>query len=272
MNNELVFNNYRKVYFNVLVFDNMEKFIIVSQARTGSTMLTSALSHHQEILMHGEVFGMDNAHLNFYGIDYKHNPPLVDILRSIRNKDPVKFFYDFVLQAGNRKAVGLKFKFEELSQPIWEPLVEVIKDDVNIKIIFLKRRNLWERYLSEYVAVNVTKIFNTQDPNYGRDTIEIEIPPLKVEKAFRRSRRWERLYYKMFKSHPHIRLTYEGLINNLEGRMQEVQNFLGVQSENLFPSTIKLNKGKMLYKVKNLEELKNHFFNTELTTFFNEDK
>lgn len=244
------------------------KYIIICQARTGSTMLASALSDHPEICAHGEVFGMGDAHLNFWGINYEKQPPLIDSLRKFRNAEPRRFLREFVLNPGIFKSVGFKFKFEELSQPMWAAAVEEIAADRSLKILFLQRENLWRRFLSEYVAVHVTKMFNTTDKRYEQPDISIDIPIPLIEKAFRRSRRWERNYSRMFARHDRLDLSYEMLSRNYDGRIKQVQSFLNVPRRDVRPSTVKLSEAKSKTVIKNLEEIQKHFASTEFGPFF----
>lgn len=244
------------------------KYVIICQARTGSTMLASALSDHPEICAHGEVFGMGEAHLNFFGIVYDKQPPLIDSLRRLRNAEPVRYLTDFVLNPGIYRSVGFKFKFEELSQPSWAAAVEHIAADRSLKILFLRRENLWRRFLSEYVAVNVTKMFNTNDKRYAQPDINIEIPVGLIDKSFARSRRWEKNYSKMFARHDRMDLTYEMLSRNYDGRIKQVQNFLDVPRREVRPTTVKLTEKSSKTMIKNIDDIRKHFSGTEFSQFF----
>lgn len=244
------------------------KYVIVCQARTGSTMLASALQAHKEICAHGEVFGMRDAHLNFWGILYEKNPPLIESMRRFRNENPVKYMREFVLNPGRFKAVGFKFKFEELCQELWKDVVADLAADRSIKILFLKRENLWKRFLSEYVAINVTKMFNTTDKSYQQPEISIEIDPQRVAQAFQRSRRWERIYGKMFAEHDRLDLTYETISEDYGGTMREVQDFLGVPRSEVMPATVKLSDKRSTTVIKNLDQIRAHFGATEHAGYF----
>lgn len=245
------------------------QYVIVCQARTGSTMLASALQSHDEICAHGEVFGMRDSHLNFWGILYEKNPPLIESMRRFRNENPVKYLREFVLNPGRFKAVGFKFKFEELSQEMWKDAVADIAADTTLKILFLRRENLWQRFLSEYVAIHVTKMFNTTDASYEQPQINIAIEPALVAQAFQRSRRWERIYGAMFEGHDRLDLTYEQISRDHEGKMREVQDFLGVSRSSVKPATVKLSdRRKSPTVVKNLDEIRAHFAGTEHAGYF----
>ncbi|MBC7986178.1 MAG: sulfotransferase domain-containing protein [Sphingomonadaceae bacterium] len=247
------------------------KYVIVCQARTGSTMLATALQAHKDICAHGEVFGMRDSHLNFWGIIYEKDPPLIESMRRFRNENPVQYLRDFVLNPGRFKSVGFKFKFEELSQEAWKDVVADVAADRSLKILFLRRENLWQRFLSEFVAVHVTKMFNTTDKSYEQPETSIEIDPAKVEKAFQRSRRWERIYGAMFARHDRLDLSYEAISKDYDGVMREVQDFLGVPQANLKPATVKLTDRRTTV-IKNLDAIREHFAGTEFAEFFEEIK
>ena len=52
----------------------MQKFfVVICQARTGSTMLMTALQNHPDICAHGEVLiNRSDDNLEFMGIDYQN--------------------------------------------------------------------------------------------------------------------------------------------------------------------------------------------------------
>ncbi len=50
-----------------------KNFVVICQARTGSTMLMTALQNHPDICAHGEVLNnRSDDNLEFVGIDYQN--------------------------------------------------------------------------------------------------------------------------------------------------------------------------------------------------------
>ena len=95
----------------------MIRFVLTGQARTGSTMMGSALGSHPDVVMHGELFGYPTSPLNFYGLDegLPWPTPIETRLKIIRDQNTVEFLEQFVFAPTGRTAVGYKFKFEEFS-------------------------------------------------------------------------------------------------------------------------------------------------------------
>ena len=56
-----------------------KNFVVICQARTGSTMLMTALQNHPDICAHAEVLNnRSDDNLEFVGIDYQNSEIIVD--------------------------------------------------------------------------------------------------------------------------------------------------------------------------------------------------
>ena len=134
------------------------KYIIVCQARTGSTALASALTQHKNIAAHGEVFGGPNFPLNIYGVRNKLQPPVLDHLREFRDRDPIGFWEKVIVPETIHAAIGLKFKYEELTMPQWDRLVKHIGKDRSIHIISLKIKTNEFLFFGSVPSISRTEI------------------------------------------------------------------------------------------------------------------
>jgi len=246
--------------------------MIVCQARTGSTALATALIQHKQIAGHGEVFGgpgNPNAQINIFGVQNKLNPPFVKYLRDLRNSDPVHFWTEIVMADSDKyKATGLKFKYEELDHPQWADLVNYIAGDKSIHVISLKRENLLDRELSEHMALNVTRMFNTRDPNYKHTTGSVVLDEKKLKAGFERSCKLQEKYDEFFKNHPQINLTYDDIALHSEDTFRRVQEFLGVDFQVITALTKKLQKEPASRFIENYDELKKYFSGSDYSQFF----
>ena len=208
---------------------HLQRFVIVSQARSGSTMLGTAMGRHPQVIMHGEIFGGYNYPLNFYGIDERMPwpTPLEIALKKIRDRDITRFLNDFVFCNTARKAIGFKFKFEEFA--LWPTVPDFIVRE-KIKIIFLRRRNLLQRYFSEVEAL-ATGSFNTTDSvGTGSAIIDVDsawsLPA--INDALEASHAFEQTAEKRFSDNPVLRLDYEDMISDWNQCFTAVSNFLGI--------------------------------------------
>lgn len=245
------------------------RFIIVCQARTGSTMLSTALANHSEICAHGEVLNLRNDNrLEFVGLDYNNPSPIISYLKSLRNADPAKYIHNYVLHSGQLNAVGFKFKYEELSNPLFEAAKKYVLRNTDIKIIHMKRLNLWQRYYSEYIALNVTKQFNSKSELIVPPVV-IEINPKKVETAFEKSKNWMHIYENQFKKHDTISVTYEQFANDPNSAFKEVTRFLRVSDHEFAPATKKIRPTLPVEQaISNFTEIKEYFDGTQYEQYF----
>jgi hypothetical protein len=154
----------------------VRQFVIVAEARSGTTMLGSAIGRHPQVVMHGEIFGAGHFPLNFYGIDedLPWPTPLEIHLKKLRDRDPVQFLDQLVFADTARHAVGFKFKFQEFE--LWPGVQEYIRRR-EIPIIYIRRRNLLERYISDMEALH-TGTFNSTDAASFGNVAQVNIAQL----------------------------------------------------------------------------------------------
>lgn len=231
------------------------RYVLTCPARSGSTMLWTCLLGHPEICAHGEVLGRSGP-MSFYGVDESLSPPLADLLVELRERDPVAFVRDVVLRAGDKRAVGLKLKYEELLLPMYAPVLDALVADTDIAIVHLTRDDLLARYVSQHVAVHVTKVFNVAPGEEhavqpGKVRLEPEECAFDLERTARRQERIREL----FAGHRILEVTYEQLVDDTTATLARVQSFLGVTPRALEPRTAKLARRPVAETVENLDEV-----------------
>jgi hypothetical protein len=229
-------------------------------------MLTTCLQRHPDICSHGEVFGVSGP-MAFYGIRYNQDPPLEQILKGIRDRDPVHFLEDFVFEAGSKRAAGMKLKYEELLLPRWEPVLARLRERTDVRVIHLTRENLLDRYLSQHVAVHVTKVYNVQQGPVP-PPVRVRLDPDACAEDFSRTTEREALLRSMFAAHEVLEITYEQLVDSQESTLRAVQAFLGVEPIELEPTTKKLRAQSIAESVENFDELARRFVGTPYARFF----
>jgi LPS sulfotransferase NodH len=249
------------------------RFIITCPARTGSSMLTSLLQSHPDVCCHGEVFGR-RVFEGFQGIDYTGpisetlKPPIVDKLVELRIDDPVAFLRDYVLYPGQFKAIGLKLKYEELLLDMYAPVLEWISDKRDIKIIHLRRRNLLKRYVSQYIAVKITKVFNTWEGTDAPCAPRVTLSAQECERQFQIAENRHKRFANLFKNHEVLDLTYENLVANKMENLIDIQTFLGVNPVRLSTGMKKINPDSLRSMIENYDQLARHFSGTRFEAFF----
>lgn len=215
------------------------KFMIICPARTGSTMLVHSLLSHPEIICHGEVMGPKNP-ANLVGLNLEIESPLRDKLRQLRQQDTVNFLADFVLYPGSYRAVGLKFKYEELSLPSYKAVLDSIISSQDVLIIHLTRKNLLKRDVSQLIATQITNILWISNPNERPDPVQIRLDAKECLNEFKFTEERQQRFRDYFQGHRVLELTYEDLLTESDRTMQEIQACLGVNIQQLSCSTHKV--------------------------------
>ncbi|MCB5944213.1 sulfotransferase [Acidocella sp. KAb 2-4] len=236
----------------------MTRFVVISEARSGSTMLGSALASHPQMLMHGEIFGSGPAPLNFYGIDemLPWPTPLEIYLKKMRDADPVRFLDELVFADTARQAIGFKFKFEEFAD--WPAVVDYIVSK-RLHVLFVRRRNLFDRYISE-VEAWATGRFNSTDSTQNAPMAEAWLrdclAPDAVCQAIEKGLALENMLYTTFFANPHIELVYEDIVGWEDAVSTKICNFLGVVPMALQAQTVKTRGEKRVSALGDLNALR----------------
>jgi hypothetical protein len=242
------------------------RFLVTCPARTGSWMLISFLLSHPDICTHGEVLAPVGS-LDFYG---RLNPALDNMLRPIRDRDPVGFLRDFVWQAGHRQAVGFKAKYEELLLPQYSSVLDHIQHETDIRILHLWRENLLERFLSQYLAVNVYGVYYLLQGEDPPPQKAVRLSPEECEQDFVRTEHRRAKFRARLVGHRILELTYEELVGSPPPTLARVQEFLDVDQRALEARTVRLRTRSLRETISNYEELAAAFSGTRYGHFFTE--
>jgi hypothetical protein len=246
--------------------DASVRFLVTCPARTGSTLLVGLLASHPDICAHGEVLAPKGP-LNFYGVNYRQEPPLEGILMAIRDRDPVAFLHDFVWQPGARSAAGFKGKYEELLLPSYQRVLDAIVADTSVRVLHLTRENLLARFLSQHLAVKVHRRFNVSEERDRPPEVRVRLSPRECEDDFRRTEDRQILFRAWLRRHQVLEVTYEELVGRPE-TLPNILSFLGVEHHDLEAPSKKLNVRPIWETIENYEELASYFRRTEYARFF----
>ena len=121
-------------------------FLILSPSRSGSTMLRKLLDQHPDACCHGELLtrfrkGSTSSGGSSLLLDEEKAKTLLE-------EDHTSFALDAVLQSP-QLATGVKILFRDVQNPEFADLFEKLFSDSSVKVLFLWRRNLVARFLSE---------------------------------------------------------------------------------------------------------------------------
>lgn len=241
-------------------------FIILCPSRSGSTMLVHLLRSHPEVWCNGEVF-LNNYKIGalegIYRKKISANNSLTEILENELKHDIIKFTYKYALDPQGRRVSGFKFKLDEYYLNEFRDIKNIILQDTDFKIIFLTRKNLFDRYISWYVAnyISKTTLVIAQDnmPQLKKVTID----PQKCLANFHKISVLQKAIRAELHNHRVLDIFYEDLIAAPNETQEKICNFLEVKVRKLCTPTKKIITQTMDELISNYNELKNFFQYTD---------
>ena len=227
----------------------MQKFIIISTQRSGSSLLVTTLASHPEVVCHREVFLEENFHPNSYST-YRTS--------SLRNRVAHLFYREklvnqylekLLLEAGDVAAFGFKFMY---SQDKLLPQVMKWAEREDVKVIHLIRANVLKKRISRLVSRFRNLAHSTERVEVCR--ISMETKRLK-EKLDAMSKQIDQ--YRSRLSHlQYIELTYEDLVANQAYELKRLLEFLEMEVvPGLSSDLVKVNPDNVSEVIENYDEV-----------------
>lgn len=226
---------------------NYRKFVIVSDSRTGSTLLMQLLNSHPEIICFGEEFK------NLKGFTcgpiwsriYRKRPSLV-------NWVGFKLFYRHPSSGKDRE--------------VWN----LIEQDKEIVIVHLMRRNILRSYVSKQIGLKTRKwTENINRPHeLCEDEKKVKLDPENCRENFESISGYIEKTEKRFKEHKIIPVLYENLDKDKQGTMDRIYGELGVANFKVATNMKKQNPEKLEDLIINFSELKKEFAGTKWEYLF----
>ena len=195
-------------------------------------------------------------------------PDFAHRMAAERDRDPIKFLYKIVLDLQGKKAVCLKLKHDELVRPEYKVLRDEIVNDRDFRIIHLRRENLLRRYLSWYIANNVTRVTLAVHGQAVPEIQPVVLEPCQCQKDFDTILAKEREFAELFAQHPGFRISYEEMITPGSEKLPALLDFMGVPRRELTTTTQKLGSGDLRKVIANFDELRSYFADSPYSKFF----
>jgi len=233
-------------------------------------MLVHLLRSHPEICSHCEVFS-PNRITGITGTYLKKSREQADFIERLsrdRDRDPVKFLYKIVLDLQGKKIVGFKLKHDELVLPEYKVLRDEIANDLDFRIIHLRRENLLRRFLSHYVVNRLTHTTLIVEGQAIPEVPPLRLNPLQCQRDFETILRREREFGELFARHRSFSLSYEEFVARDQEKMSSLLDFLGVSQRELTTTTKKLGNDDLRLAIANFDELRSHFAGSPFSKFF----
>ncbi len=248
--------------------ESSSRFVILTQARTGSNMLSSMLDAHPAVRCFGEAFNPGSS----FGYE---NWVQKSLLRKFCNRFLrdycVETYLDSLLSvkpSDNLRSIGFRViypgQFDRWSnfRYYWRTH--------DFKIISLVRRNLLRKYVSSIIASS-EGVWSTQEHRGAAARVEVDL------EHFRRNiKRMETIYQLIdtltieFRG---IQVSYEELSSNGDSIMKTLLEFLGVEEVNvdaMKSKTAQQNPERLSELIANYEEVASALSNTQYGWFLEE--
>jgi LPS sulfotransferase NodH len=218
----------------------MNRFVIFTMGRTGSTAFAKELDKHPNVACHGEIlrpgiFAGERA-------EQMPEPDKVErmsrvrplpyrMFARLRPDDPpdldafARWMEHLEAHAADKRAVG--FKMVDAHLRGFDNLFSVL-NRLGFRVIYLTRRNVLRQVISGMVA-RETKVFNATDyqPQDGR---KFEFVPRQVAMRMRRKIKKDAAYRQQMADLglPFLEVTYEDFRDDKAGFYRQVCDFIGV--------------------------------------------
>lgn len=202
----------------------MNKFIVLSEIRTGSGMLTDGLSMHSQIKMGGECLCSFIHPELIHGDDV----PFVEYLLSFLDGFKV------------HRSESLLLRNKDLHNYFRE----------HTKIIFLTRNDKLEQYVSARIA-NITDIWDCHSDNIYDIRLRIDIGAMGATINYWRTT--ENYFSKVFPER--LDVEYEDLRDSYQGVMHRVFTYLEAESHYVPITTFKQNTRPLTDIIVNYDEV-----------------
>ena len=256
-----------------------QRFIVLTQARSGSNLLCDLLNSSGQAVVSGELFQPQRIIWNYKVPDEYLAPEML----ARRQNSPVQFLEDDVFRPFPRgvRAVGFKLFYDHAREgPLWAHLAKSGSNMAGLKVIHLRRENFLKTYLSfrraveSKVFINRMKLFEkgvgraSATENRTQPPKAITLEYQKCLQAFETSKRDQTERVKEFAGREVLDLTYEALTQDYETQIKRVQSFLGLKPEPLYTSMKKQNRRSLSESIANYWELKEKFADSQWAGFF----
>lgn len=238
------------------------RFIILTDQRSGSNHLAGLLDSHPSVRVAGELFNPDRHHL-----DRSHE--LVRALGDLRTRDPVAYLEAFYTQPLGDSTTHLGFRLfhdharDRAEKRVWTALRRMR----NLRVIHLQRRNILRNLLSLKLALRSScweRLEGTPPVRYEPLRIEFKEAMAHIrarERSVARGRRF-------FRRQRTTEIFYEDLERDAERQLAVLLRFLGLPPKPLTSSTWKQNQQSTRELIENHAELEARFRRTRWHEFF----
>lgn len=223
------------------------KFVILFPARSGSTLIMSAINRHRDIFCAAEIFNLTKKYRGkFSEMEDTEDP-----------KEQIEVAYaKGVEEKGETKVVGFKLAYPQVEST--RGIYDILKQE-NYKIVHVYRKRVLERMVSLKLAqqTDIWSKIKWEKEKSAYDTLTMTLPRQEVLNFIRRDQENLDKYRAMFSENfDFFETHYARLIgDNQVAEVMKVQSFLGVSPEPFEPYIGKQNNRPLSAIIENYDEV-----------------
>jgi len=239
------------------------RFVLISPARSGSTMIRATLAGHPQVHMHGEVMGQRRVQTMLRGYLPKAIKALSpeEFERTMlfeRSRDMRQFIQETIFVAGEKKkAVGFKLILDQAFSMHFADAFLWLAGQKDLKIIWLERRNHLARYASSLLHKKGRVLVWAKDELPAQLTTEVD--PDEFQQDIRNQEAAMKIMRERFDGHPCLEIVYEDVVKDPNAGYKNIFSFLNVDDA-VQPciATRKVNSTDLSKVISNLASIRSH--------------
>ena len=247
----------------------LTRFMLISPARSGSTMIRETLARHPQVHMHGEVMGQKLVRktLRAYLPEAIKALSPEEFARAMlleRSRDTRQFIQETIFVAGgNKKAVGFKLILDQAFSIHFADAFLWLADQTDIKIIWLDRRNHLARYASRLLLMLEEGRGEGRNLVWAKDELPAqlttEVDPDEFQQGIRNEEAAMKIMRERFDGHPCLEIVYEDIVEDPQAGYKSIFSFLNVDDA-VQPciATRKVNSTDLSKVISNLASIRGH--------------
>lgn len=253
------------------------KYVVLSQGRTGSTLLTRMLRGHSCVVDYQELFNVNFQAEFRYSANrdqsLRYWLDTFDHAKAPRRPDPASagrepeatILDKYVWHDGYAErigAVGFKVLDYQLRSdgPFPSLREEIVRRLPELRIVVVTRRNLLKQYLSHVIAERIRQ-WHIADASQRRPRPRVQVAAEPLLRVFEHSRRVEADQAAMAaKAECALHFVFEDLVGDFASHWRQLQEFVEVPGEPMPELRLaKLEHRTLREAIENYDELKERF-------------
>ncbi len=234
----------------------MQKFLIIGNARTGTTLLQGLIGSHPNAIAGGEIFHpkkIEDGVLDWPVLSLRDDARLLQL----RETDPLQFLEQLFERSATREIRAIGFKLLYYQTATMPVIRDLVARDSEWKVVHIKRSNLLRRFISSERARQSSvyqRSVRDDVPKRPPEPIVVDIGRLlaDIPRAESETAEAERT----FATNPTLDVTYEDLAADPKVGGQKAVEFLGLDpSPELAIKVAQLAGGPLRDEIANYDEV-----------------